>query len=272
MPAPARRILARGWNAVTALLWRAAASWMALFMVYVNIRLMREKIQRYAGRFHGTMLDLGSGSKPYRAFFNVDQYIGANAIGHYGSSVPPDVNANTDVWIERSLPLPFGSGTFDGLVCFQVLSVIDQPGPFFAELARVLVPGGALLVTTDFLYPKWGSNDCLRHTDGGLRSLAEANGFDIVAVESFGGFWTALHCIVMRYVRDYPHRVQHARGHAWKLWLAIRYIGWLATMPAWAALGQVVFVLEKRLRDEYTFTTNLLMVARRRSDSSLRGA
>lgn len=46
--------------------------------------------------------------------------------------------------------LPFGEGTFDTVVLFQVIEHIEpaELPPFLDELARVLRPGGTLLVTT----------------------------------------------------------------------------------------------------------------------------
>ena len=123
-------------NAVMNRLWNALGIWRSWFMVYVNHHLMREKLGRYAGLAHGLLLDVGAGDKPYRAFFGVNKYLGANARRPYLPNIPDGVKTNTDVWIDESLPLPFASGSFDSLACFQVLSVIDKPGQFFLELAQ----------------------------------------------------------------------------------------------------------------------------------------
>lgn len=42
--------------------------------------------------------------------------------------------------------LPFAAGAFDAAILHQVLHFLDDPGPAVAEAARVLTPGGRLLI------------------------------------------------------------------------------------------------------------------------------
>lgn len=48
--------------------------------------------------------------------------------------------------------IPRPTASFDGIVCSQVLEHIDQPQQAMDELARVLRPGGSLLLTTNGVY------------------------------------------------------------------------------------------------------------------------
>jgi SAM-dependent methyltransferase len=236
-------------------------------MVYVNRHLMREKLRRYAKLVHGAVLDVGAGNKPYSALFAVDRYIGVNARKHYLPTIPLDVEANTDVWLDGDAGgLPFERRAFNGVVCFQVLAVIANPGTFFQELARVLEPGGHLLLGTDFLYPKWSADDWFRYTDVSLRSLALAHGFEVVAIESCGGWMTTIHCLLMRHVRDCLGQVHAAPTRPRKAWRLLLCLGWLVTLPLWAVTGWLVYLLERGVVEDYTSTMNLLLVARRRSD------
>jgi SAM-dependent methyltransferase len=43
-------------------------------------------------------------------------------------------------------PLPFVAGSFDAALSHNVLECLREPEPFLAEVARVLVPGGHLLL------------------------------------------------------------------------------------------------------------------------------
>jgi SAM-dependent methyltransferase len=46
-------------------------------------------------------------------------------------------------------PLPYGDGAFDDVISSLVLHYLEDWGPALAELRRVLVPGGRLLVSVD---------------------------------------------------------------------------------------------------------------------------
>jgi SAM-dependent methyltransferase len=256
-------LLSKGDN-VNDKLWRLSGAWVYRFMVYVNILFMRAKLSKYGGIIKGTILDIGAGDQPYRRYFQVDKYVAVNSLKFYNPPFPAEIAESTDIWTDDSLPLPLEDRTFDGILCFQVLSVIHEPDKFFAEIARLLKPGGRLLLTTDFLYPKWAANDCFRHTDVSLRAHAKANGLVVDAVEGFGGLLTTVHCQVMRYVRDYPPRIRSPQSDVRRLFTVLKYACWLASMPAWAIIGRLIYLVERSLINDYTFTMNLLLVATKR--------
>ena len=51
-----------------------------------------------------------------------------------------------DVRVGDARALPFADGHFDAAVCVRVLHHFDDPGPLIYELARVLRPGGTLVL------------------------------------------------------------------------------------------------------------------------------
>ena len=60
-------------------------------------------------------------------------------------------------------PLPFADGAFDLAVALDVLEHVADDGAALRELARVVAPGGRLLVTVPQYGWLWGEHDVLAH-------------------------------------------------------------------------------------------------------------
>jgi len=70
-----------------------------------------------------------------------------------------------------------------------VLAHISRPWSLADEIARVLRPGGVLILGTPFLY--WLNEqpyDYYRYTEFGLRRLCQDSGLSVVELEAFGGY------------------------------------------------------------------------------------
>ena len=92
------------------------------------------------------MLDLGCDHKPYFPLFQpyARRYVGLD-VGKTTKEV--------DVVGGASNP-PFRSGHFDAVLCSQVLEHVPDPLATLKEIARVLKPGGRVLLSTHgtFIY------------------------------------------------------------------------------------------------------------------------
>ena len=69
-----------------------------------------------------------------------------------------------------ALALPFGDGTFDRVICSEVLEHVDEDLAAMSELARVLRPGGTLAVTVPRQVPErinWALSDEYHNVPGG---------------------------------------------------------------------------------------------------------
>jgi SAM-dependent methyltransferase len=93
------------------------------------------------------VLDAGSGrSGLYDAFLAEQQ--GVTRVAHVDLDPPAGDDRPGHSQHRASLTaLPFGDASFDSAVCFEVLEHIEDDAAAAAELARVLRPGGLLLLS-----------------------------------------------------------------------------------------------------------------------------
>jgi len=89
-----------------------------------------------------------------------------------------------------STRLPFRDGRFDLLLCLDVAEHIEDHVAAAAELKRMLVPGGKLLLTVPADRWQWTSRDVIfghyrRYNTRSLRSLLEGAGFSFEYITHF---------------------------------------------------------------------------------------
>jgi len=143
---------------------------------YLARKELRREMARFAPMMHGKLLDVGCGSKPYQELFSfASDYVGLE----YDTPVNR-VAKRADYFYDGNT-FPFDAMSHDGVICNQVLEHVFNPDQFLREIARVLKPGGDLLLTVPFVWDEheqpW---DYARYSSFGLRSLLERNGFDVV--------------------------------------------------------------------------------------------
>lgn len=132
------------------------------------------------------VLDLGGNKILKRGAFDIERY-GLRVV--YANLSPvkrPDVQAD-------AAHIPFKDGSFQSVVCSELLEHVPHPPAVLDEIHRVLAGGGTLLLCVPFLYPIHGDpGDYGRYTDSYWREVVGTTGFDIMAVERQGAYWSVL--------------------------------------------------------------------------------
>lgn len=168
-------------SSVTYAVRSALATWLA------------EEARRAAadlGRYR--VLDVGCGIKPYYPFFQpyASEYVGV------------DVDNPAADLVGAVEALPVADGSFDVVLCTQVLEHASDPDLAVRELWRVTAPGGRVLASThgvQVYHPSPG--DYWRWTHAGLERLFARNGsWRALSVRPAGGTATCLFAIAAVYV------------------------------------------------------------------------
>jgi SAM-dependent methyltransferase len=134
----------------------------------------------------GRTLDVGSADAP-----SVGWMRGARQ--HVSLDLFPDGLRPGEGVVGSATELPFGDATFDVVSAFDVVEHCADDERAVAELRRVLVPGGRMLLSVPAYQWAWSDHDVRaghhrRYTRSGILALVEGAGMEVVrATYAFGG-------------------------------------------------------------------------------------
>lgn len=132
------------------------------------------------------VLDAGAGAAPYRPLFDHCEYVTQDWPG----TVHPGARA-ADILADLH-DLPAADASFGFVLCTEVLEHVADPARVLQELARVLRPGGSLLLTVPFVGELHEEpHDHWRFTSHGMKRLLAGAGFD-ARVQPLTGYWSTL--------------------------------------------------------------------------------
>jgi len=155
---------------------------------YANKWIQKQLISHVTLR--SRVLDFGCGNSPQKGL--IDSQLGAY--------VGIDVKQTTFGIVFDGKTVPFGSGSFDVVLLNEVLYAIPDGRAAISECHRLLRTGGALLVSTNFIYPLNGDpeefrtgfrGDYFRFTEAGLRELLIPY-FEPIYIDHLGGLGSIL--------------------------------------------------------------------------------
>ncbi len=123
------------------------------------------------------VLDVGAGDAPYRELFSHVTYMTSDW------EQSPHEGAKTADIVASAEELGIGAGSFDAVLCTQVLEHVPDPATVLAELFRVLRPGGPLYLTAPLVWELHElPYDYFRYTSEGLSHLLCETGFAEVVI------------------------------------------------------------------------------------------
>jgi SAM-dependent methyltransferase len=150
---------------------------------YVQYRAVPALMRQF---LHGKVLDLGCGMMPFRACIpnSVSVYHGIDIQCH--SSLIALIG---DV---QNLAM-IADASYDSALCLEVLEHLPNPTQAIAEMARVLKPGGAVIISVPHLSRLHDlPHDYFRYTAYGLRHLLESNQLEVIQLQAKGGLFAFL--------------------------------------------------------------------------------
>ena len=191
-----------------------------------------EWVAKHAARIADGLriLDVGAGSGQYRPLFDHCDYR-----AHDFGQIPETIGKYTTLDYESDITeIPVPDNSFDVVLCTEVLEHVTEPIKAVHELARILRPGGWLLLTAplgSFLHQE------PYHFYGGYtphwyhKFLGEA-GFSIESIEPNQGFFSLFGQEAQRFRRYLrPRATWHLDLRRWSfltlLWMTAGLISWL---------------------------------------------
>ena len=246
---------------------RGASNWVDL-----QWSLLVAQLHEVAPLAHGKLLDVGCGEKPYEDIFlpYVGSYVGVEHEAAFLHTTTSTRAKKPDVLYDGKR-LPFDDGAFDTVLSVQVLEHTARPQELLAEMARVLRPGGTLILNAPFCFRLHEEPlDFFRYTPHGLRDMAEREGLEVERTLAQGSLWSVLghklNSYLAFHVADLGTVTQALGklGHEAAATKKPRLWSFPFVLPTMFAVSAGARILDRVLPDE-TEALSYLIVAKKRS-------
>jgi SAM-dependent methyltransferase len=171
---------------------------------------VNEKARRIAAG--SKVLDVGAGPSPYRDLFNLCEFKTHDFMQYDGYMSGDEGKYASIDYVSDITAIPVPDGSFDVILCTEVLEHVPDPSAALKEMARIVRPGGTLLITAPL-----GSGLHQRpfHFYGGVTPdwychFASRYALDVAEISANGGLYKLLAelCTVLA-----AHIDDHANAH-----------------------------------------------------------
>ena len=183
---------------------------------YFARRGLFKDISNLAHRLKGKTLDVGCGSKPYKALFReITEYVGMEF-----DSVANRTKGQAEVFYNGQ-HFPFDDDYFDSVVATEVLEHVFNPDEFLSEISRVLKTDGQLLITTPFVWDEHEQPyDFARYSSFGLTHLLKKHSLEVVEHKKTN----ANIKVVFQIINCYIHKIIPFKNYKLRLFFYIIFI------------------------------------------------
>ena len=237
----------------------------ALNPYWIEQAWLNRAARMLAPKASGSLLDVGVGEKPYGELF------APHVTSYTGLEYPPVAdNLHPEIWAKLEtivdlvdvfgdgMRLPFASNSFDTVLSFEVLEHVPDPNACVSEMARVVRPGGRVLMTVPFSSPRHQLPfDFFRYTPNGLEALLTRHGLEVESLDARGNFAAATGATLSHFLmRCVCARSVNHDG-------SVNLSRWRApfVLPVIAAV-QILFEWISRVTSDTALTLGYVVVAR----------
>lgn len=203
------------------------------------------------------VLDVGAGTGQYSGLFAHCEYR-----THDFGQEPTTMGNYTNLdYVSDITDIPVPDGSFDVILCTEVLEHVPEPIKVLWEICRILRPGGSLLLTAplgSFLHQE------PYHFYGGFtphwyRKFLPVAGFTIETLEPNGGFFSWFGQEARRFSALIDPRRTLTKGINWLLLTPL----WALTLPFCRVLFPLVASWLDRLGLDHTATVGYHIAAKK---------
>lgn len=218
---------------------------------YLHLRYLNADLERALREIAPPpedVLDVYCGTRPYEDFLpSTARCVGLDIVGNpYGLA---------DVVSDEFLPFPDES--FDLVTCIQAFQFVRDPVQAASEIARVLRPGGTVVITVTHVWEY--DRMLLEHRFTGPELAELLRGWDEVEVRENGGRVVTWVSVTSNLLKTLAGRLPAPQG-LWRLTRLPFAAGYLALN----VVGIPLAALERsQARGPLTLPTNLLVTARK---------
>lgn len=150
-------------------------------------RMIDEDLNKHSRSIKGTVVDVGGRKLKHKGFFRIPAEKIKEII-----TVNIEKNIGADI-IASAEKIPLAADSAETVIMTEVLEHLQNPKEAIKEAARLLKPGGHIIISAPFLYPIHADpDDYQRLTASWFRQTLAENNLEIMEIKEQGFLFTVI--------------------------------------------------------------------------------